>query len=218
MEQTPRPGMAETLGLKLAPLQRKASLTNLSPLRNENVSGKKQLKRMNALRAYLLENATNINISKKAILDIFESNMENLKKALNTVYHQDGRYETVFFEYFSTLMNDADAKKYINNLELLISLGADVNKCTNKTGICVEGDFESDNALLFAMARGDLDLVHYIASKGGKTFGNMPGAIGHHGQNVQDRIKDAYMRGAAGLEGGTRKKRRANRRKTRSRR
>jgi hypothetical protein len=218
MEETLRPGIAETLGLKLTPLQRKASLSNLSPLRNENLSEKQQLKRMKILREYLLENALNTSISKEAMLDIFEGNMENLKKALNTVYHQDGRYETLFFEYFSTLMSDSDAKKYINNLELLISLGVDVNKCTNKTGVCVTGDFESDNALLFAMARGDLDLVHYIASKGGKTYGNMSGAIGHHGKNVQDRIKDAYMRGAAGLEGGTRKKRRANRRKTCSRR
>jgi len=218
MEETQRPSLAEISGLKLAPLQRKPSLTNLSPPTSVNLSEKQQLKRMKALREYLLTEGITSNITKKALLDIFEGNMENLKKALNTVYHQDGRYETVFFEYFSTLLNDSDAKKYINNLELLISLGADVNKCTTKTGKCIDGDFESDNALLFAMARGDLDLVHYIASKGGKTFGNMPGAIGHHGQNVQDRIKNAYMRGAAGLEGGSRKKRRTNRRKTRSRR
>jgi hypothetical protein len=193
----------------LSRLKRKVSLSNLSDKTESNTPHELFMKNLKELREYLLSVGHK---TRDAMMHIFNNSEQDLRTALNTIYWEGNSYQTVFYEYCSTIDNITNEDKHC--IDLLLSLGADINKYTTRTGE-PDDDPESANALLWAMTGGKLELVEFLASRGATdTTGQIGLMIGHHNNNIQQKIKNAFQAGISSRrQGGTRRRRKMNKRK-----
>jgi ankyrin repeat protein len=191
-------------------LKRSRSLSNQLEKNASNTKEQTFMKNLKELREHLLSTEPK---TKDTILLIFNNSQEQVREALNTIYWEGNSHQTVFFEYCSIIDELTEEEK--SCIELMISLGADINKCTTKKGECEE-DPDSANALLWAMTKGNLELVTFLASRGATDPKGMKGMmIGHHNDSIKQEITNAYKAGInLRSKGGTRR-RRIKKRKTR---
>lgn len=211
----------------LITIKRTRSLSNLNDKTPNDTKEEIFMKNLKELREYLLSKEEEDNPkTKDTILRIFNNSEEQIREALNTIYLEGDSYQTVFYEYCSEINKLTEEEKTC--IQLMLSLGADINKCTTKgykeknkvefkvkPGECIE-DSGSANALLWAMTKGNLDLVTFLASQGAEDTKGMTGMmIGHHNESRRKNITDAYIAGIKlRTKGGTRR-RRIKKRKTR---
>ena len=121
---------------------------------------------------------------KNSIEDFLYNSGINLKSELSQTFYQGDTYSSILMEYIKE-----NKKPTAKGVQTLIDLGADINLCTTKSGVCKS---DSENAILWAMTLNYPEIVKVLAKHGASDLGRMNTHIGHLDERTQQKIRNSY--------------------------
>jgi hypothetical protein len=143
------------------------------------------VKSLNQLHKSILEELRVFVITQDIKLNSLEPFDEiNLKSELSQTFYQGDTYSSILMEYIKE-----NNKPTVKGVQTLIDLGADINLCTTKSGVCKA---DSENAILWAMTLNYPEIVKLLAKHGASDLGRMNTHIGHLDEKTQQKIRNSY--------------------------
>lgn len=140
------------------------------------------VKSLNQLHKSILEELRVFVITQDIKLNSFDE--INLKSELSQTFYQGDTYSSILMEYIKE-----NNKPTVKGVQTLIDLGADINLCTTKSGVCKA---DSENAILWAMTLNYPEIVKLLAKHGASDLGRMSTHIGHLDEKTQQKIRNSY--------------------------
>jgi hypothetical protein len=140
------------------------------------------VKSLNELHNSILEELRVFVITQDIKLNSFDE--INLKSELSQTFYQGDTYSSILMEYIKE-----NNKPTVKGVQTLIDLGADINLCTTKSGVCKA---DSENAILWAMTLNYPEIVKLLAKHGASDLGRMNTHISHLDEKTQQKIRNSY--------------------------